>query len=86
MKAKAFTLIELLVIIAIIGVPVHYGVRTKRYKLIYYYGSPSGWEFYDIEKDPLEMKNVYNEPEYADAVSQTKAELTRLKQYVGDTE
>ena len=68
------------------GVPVHYGVRTKRYKLIYYYGSPSGWELYDIEKDPLEMNNVYDEPEYADAVSQTKAELTRLKQYVGDTE
>jgi len=68
------------------GVPAHYGVRTKRYKLIYYYESPSGWELYDLEKDPLEINNVYDEPAYASVVSEMKAELTRLREHVGDTE
>lgn len=67
------------------GVPAHYGVRTQRYKLIYYYGTPSGWELYDLLKDPLEIKNVYDDPAYAGIVSQTTAELNRLRKYYGDT-
>ncbi len=67
-------------------VPVHYGVRTKRYKLIYYYGLPSGWELYDLQNDPLEMNNVYNEPSYTGVVSEMKAELSRLREHLGDTE
>ncbi|MHC4743219.1 MAG: sulfatase family protein, partial [Planctomycetota bacterium] len=67
------------------GVPAHYGVRTKRYKLIRYYESPSGWELYDMEKDPLEINNVYDDPAYADAVDKMKIELMRLREYYGDT-
>ena len=67
------------------GVPAHYGVRTKRYKLIYYYGTSSGWELYDLLKDPLEINNVYNDPDYAGIVSLTTAELNRLREYYGDT-
>jgi arylsulfatase A-like enzyme len=80
------------------GVPAHYGVRTKQYKLIYYYGEPLGksgavdqptqpeWELFDLVKDPCEMNNVYDDPAYADAVRELKAELNRLKDAVGDTE
>jgi len=68
------------------GVPAHYGVRTKRHKLIRYYEAPFGWELYDLETDPLEMKNVYDEPAYANAVTESKAELTRLREYFGDTQ
>jgi arylsulfatase A-like enzyme len=80
------------------GVPAHYGIRTRRYKLAYYYGQPLGkrgavdkptepeWEMFDLEKDPREMRNVYNDPQYADIVKPLKAELYRLKEMYKDTE
>ncbi|MDF1743802.1 MAG: sulfatase [Gimesia sp.] len=59
----------------------HNGVRTKRYKLIDFYNLGE-WELYDLKKDPHEMKSVYAEPEYAQVVTDLKAELKRLqKQY-----
>lgn len=59
----------------------HNGVRTKRYKLIDFYNLGE-WELYDLEKDPREMKSIYRDPEYAQVVSDLKAELKRLqKQY-----
>jgi arylsulfatase A-like enzyme len=80
------------------GVPAHYGVRTKRYKLIFYYGLPLGkadaverptppeWELFDLKKDPQEMKNVYNAPAYATVRKQLEAELVRLKNELRDTD
>jgi len=80
------------------GVPAHYGVRTRRYKLIFYYGLPLGkanavekptppeWELFDLKKDPQEMKNVYNAPEYATVRKQLEAELVRLKNELRDTD
>jgi arylsulfatase A-like enzyme len=35
----------------------HYGIRTDRYKLIYYY-TVNEWELFDLEKDPDEMENL----------------------------
>ena len=78
------------------NVCAHYGVRTLRYKLIYYYGDPLGqegavgpkerpeWELFDLERDPSEMKNVYSDPEYAEVVASLKGELNRLQEKVGD--
>ena len=46
----------------------HYGIRTKNYKLIHFYGKdPKGenkdfWEMYDLRKDPEELNNIYNKP------------------------
>ena len=63
----------------------HEGVATKRYKLIRFYGVdvPNGeeWEFYDLEKDPQEMKSEYSNPEYAPLIKQHKQELQRLREY-----
>ena len=42
----------------------HYGVRTKRYKLIRFYYDIEAWELYDLEKDPQELRNVYDHPDY----------------------
>jgi arylsulfatase A-like enzyme len=70
------------------GVFAHYGVRTKRYKLIYYYEEepmPPEWELFDLEKDPLEMHSVYDDPAHSDVVEELKAELKRLREEVGDT-
>jgi arylsulfatase A-like enzyme len=64
----------------------HYGVRTDRYKLIYFYEDDvDEWELYDLEKDPHEMKSVYDDPAYAEVVKEMKAELQRLRdQYKDD--
>ncbi len=77
--------------------PAHYGVRTKRYKLIFFHGVPipgkaeakakptkPGWELYDLEEDPLELRNAYDDPEYAVIVRELKRELLRLKRELGD--
>ena len=42
------------------------------------------WELFDRQKDPEQVRNVYNDPEYADIVRELKAELRRLKKQVGD--
>ena len=63
----------------------HYGVRTDRYKLIYFYEPDvDEWELYDLEKDPQEMTSVYGDPAYADVVREMKAELARQRQAYGD--
>ena len=78
------------------NVAAHFGVRTERYKLIYYYGlglgvkgakkkpTPPEWELFDLKKDPMEMNNVYGDPAYADEVKKLKAELIRLRKKLED--
>ena len=70
------------------GVFSHYGLRTDRYKLIYYYEKeplPPEWELFDLEKDPYELRNVYADPAYAEVVEDLKGELGRLRRELGDT-
>ncbi|HKJ80206.1 MAG TPA: sulfatase/phosphatase domain-containing protein, partial [Prolixibacteraceae bacterium] len=57
----------------------HYGIVTKRYKLAHFYYDIDEWELYDQQKDPLEMHNVYNDPEYADVVNKLKQRLDSLR-------
>jgi arylsulfatase A-like enzyme len=64
----------------------HYGVRTERYKLIRFYYDIEAWELYDLESDPHELHNVYDDPSYATVVVEMKAELERLRIQYGDTE
>jgi len=64
----------------------HYGIRTHRYKLIHFYYDIDAWELYDLEKDPHELNNVYNDPAYADIVKELKAELQRLRKKYRDTD
>ena len=78
------------------NVYAHYGVRTLSHKLIYYYADALGqpgavddpkapeWELFDLDRDPMELKNVYDDPAYAGVVRDLKAELRRLQEKVGD--
>ena len=67
--------------------PGHLGIRTKKHKLIYYYGcdykgenqTPPGWELYDLENDPKEVTNQYDNPDYAETVQSLKAQLAGLR-------
>lgn len=56
----------------------HYGVRTDRYKLVYYYPIDK-WELFDLQKDPDELTSVYEDDAYQDVVTELKAELNRLR-------
>jgi arylsulfatase A-like enzyme len=56
----------------------HYGVRTRRYKLIHYY-EIGEWELFDLESDPDELRSVYEDPAYASTVDELKARLTALR-------
>jgi len=64
----------------------HYGVRTKRYKLIHFYYDIDAWELYDLARDPRELHNVYADPAYAKVRRELKDELLRLQKLTGDSE
>ncbi|MCJ7449656.1 MAG: sulfatase [Bacteroidales bacterium] len=64
----------------------HYGMSTERYKLMHYYYDIDEWELYDLQADPQEMKNVYNDPAYATVIKQLHKRLTKLMRKFGDSE
>ena len=58
----------------------HYGVVTDRYKLVRFYATGEDyWELFDTQKDPNEMKSVYNDPSYATTRANLEKELKRLR-------
>ena len=64
----------------------HYGIVTKEYKLAHFYYDVDEWEMYDLEKDPDEMKSVYDDPDYADVKAQMHQKLDELRAYYGDSD
>ena len=74
----------------------HYGIRTHQYKLIYWYyddlGQPGAkpddlepeWELFDLEKDPLEVMNVYDQASYSEVLKEMKAKLDGEMLRIGD--
>lgn len=91
--------------------PAHFGIRTKDYKLIFFYGrdylvnrdsgeqkwahnpesmsdfvTPVAWEFYDLNKDPNEMDNRYDDPQYASIITNLKSRLKKLREEVKEND
>jgi N-acetylglucosamine-6-sulfatase len=89
--------------------PAHFGIRTKKHKLIFYYGkywvdtkdpnatwnkkswgnrfeldTPVAWEFYDLEKDPKEMNNAYNDPAYKEIIKDLKVQLAAKRKSINE--
>ncbi|MEK9612847.1 MAG: sulfatase [Flavobacteriaceae bacterium] len=64
----------------------HYGIRTERYKLMHFYYDIDEWELYDLEKDPSEMVNVYNNPEYQTVQEELHNRLSELRTQYGDSD
>jgi arylsulfatase A-like enzyme len=76
--------------------PGHLGIRTKDFKLIYFYGvdyrgkgkmqTPAAWEFYDLRKDPHENVNQYDNPEYKSVIEDLKKQLRQRREEIKDTD
>lgn len=76
--------------------PAHYGIRTDKWKLIFYYGlgldasgassekTPSGWELYDMENDPKELHNLYGDSSCQEIISELKERMIQLKEQYKD--
>ena len=79
------------------NVTANYGIRTDRYKLVFYYGEslgmtgtknvsirPAEWELYDLKNDPMEMHNIYNDPANKRLIKELKTKLLELKKQYDD--
>ena len=57
----------------------HDGIRTKDFKLINFYQMGEK-ELYDLQNDPNELNNLYNNERYTDIERQLNKELINLRQ------
>lgn len=63
------------------NVAKHIGVRSDRYKLIYFYDNDE-WELYDMKKDSMELNNVYDDSDYKQIQDSLTKELwAQMKKY-----
>jgi arylsulfatase A-like enzyme len=79
-----------------LAVPAHFGIRSDRYKLVFFYGTdehgsatgrtPAAWEFYDLAQDPHEMRNEYANPDYAPVIRRMKRQLTMEREALHETD
>ena len=65
-------------------IPRHYGIRTKRYKLMHFYQFGEQWEFYDLKNDPDELSNIYGQKKYLKLQNRLKQRLKNLQKSYGD--
>jgi len=64
----------------------HYGIRTKRYKLIHFYDDIDTWELYDLEKDPNEKMNLIMNTDYAQVLHRMRVKLDSVQRHYKVTE
>ena len=77
-------------------VGAHYGYRTHRHTLIFFYNDGLGlpgcsdrrfdqeWELYDLEADPEELVNVADDPAYAAVRADLEARMWLAQKELGD--
>ncbi len=65
-------------------IPRHFGIRTERFKLMKFYQFGEEWEFYDLDNDPDELNNQFNNPEYAKTIAEVKDQLAALQKHYQD--
>lgn len=79
-----------------LAVPAHFGIRSERYKLVFFYGTdqrgsdkgrtPAAWEFYDLQEDPQEMRNVYSHPQYQKVIQKMRHQLKETRMALEETD
>ena len=60
------------------AVQPHYGVRTERFKLMYF-PELDAWELYDLQVDPDEINNIAGDAKYEAIEFKMREELDRLR-------
>lgn len=60
------------------AVSPHFGIKTRRYKLIRFYKRVESWELFDLQKDPYELNNFYDTPEGRKLAAELKSQLLGL--------
>lgn len=76
--------------------PAHYGYRTARHKLVYFYNDglglpgtgpgtyPPEWEMYDLEADPAELDNIHDDPAHREVRDDLVRRMWREQERLGD--
>jgi arylsulfatase A-like enzyme len=67
---------------AVHNVPIHDGVRTDRYKLMFFPRTRE-WQLFDLKTDPQELRSLHANPEYAAILAGMQKRLTDLRKYYG---
>jgi arylsulfatase A-like enzyme len=77
-------------------VGAHYGYRTRHHTLVYFYNDglgvpgcsdrrfPPEWEMYDLDADPEQLRNVADQPAYAQVREELEARMWLAQKAVGD--
>ncbi len=68
------------------SVSPHFGIKTKRYKLIRFYKRVESWELFDLQKDPNELTNIYGKPSSKKITAQLTSQLKFLIDKYKDTD
>lgn len=63
----------------------HCGIRTDRYKLIHFYYDVDELELYDLDADPQELNNIYNDTAYSTIKTDMHKRLKELRTIYGDS-
>ena len=63
----------------------HYGVRNERWKLIHFYDDIDHWELYDLQTDPHELQNRFEDPACTGIRQELFDELVELQKQYQDT-
>jgi arylsulfatase A-like enzyme len=68
------------------NVAKQYGVRTRTHKLIRFKDvGMDHWEMYDLNNDPSEMRNIYDDPEYKGFRQELHQKLIELRTHYDDS-
>ena len=68
------------------NVAKQYGVRTGTHKLIRFKDvGMDHWEMYDLQNDPAEMRNIYDDPEYKGFRQELHQKLNELRAFYDDS-
>ena len=65
---------------AVHEVPIHDGVRTDRYKLMFFPRTRE-WQLFDLETDPQEMASVHKNPDYAQILKGMQKRYNDLRDF-----